>query len=79
MALRLLRSSCSPSTTDTATGTDCSDAERRVAVTVTVGIVAAMVSGGVSGAGSSATGSAATASAAPSNKPAPAAAWIHPL
>ncbi len=33
--LRLSRSSCSPSTTETATGTFCSDSSRRVAVTVT--------------------------------------------
>ena len=33
--LRLSRSSCSPSSTETATGTFCSDSSRRVAVTVT--------------------------------------------
>jgi len=33
--LRLSRSSCSPSTTETATGTFCNDSSRRVAVTVT--------------------------------------------
>jgi hypothetical protein len=73
MAVRLLRSSCSPSTTDTAMGTDCSEAERRVAVTVTLGMLAAMVSL----AGSSGGTSAAIASAVPSSRPVPAAAWIQ--
>ncbi|MNG36645.1 hypothetical protein D3C84_1237480 [compost metagenome] len=33
--VRLSRSSCSPSSTETATGIFCSDSSRRVAVTVT--------------------------------------------